>query len=151
MIDIDFSSLEICDQNAHPFNFSSVKSRYLLIYFYPKDSTPGCTQQACKIAESWHELQSLDCSVIGVSRDSAIKHQRFISQYSLPFTLLTDADAQLCQLFGVWTQKTMFGKKYMGIERSSFLLNRERKIIQSWRKVKPKEHISLIMDYIRTL
>ena len=151
MTDIDFSSLALHDQNHQLFNISSVASKYLLIYFYPKDMTPGCTVQACKIAESWHDLQALDCSVIGVSRDSVTRHQKFIDKHNLPFTLLADTDAKLCQLFGVWTQKSMFGKKYMGIERSSFLLNNESKIIKSWRKVKPKEHISLVIDFIRSL
>jgi len=119
-----------------------------LLYFYPKDMTPGCTAQAVAIRDAWETIIDLNCNVIGVSKDSPKKHLSFVEKYDLPFTLLSDPEGALCNEFGVWVQKSMFGKKYMGIERSSFLLDAERRVIQQWKKVKPANHIADVIEFL---
>jgi len=148
MTHISLPTIQLVDQNNQAVDLLSIPSAYLLLYFYPKDLTPGCTTQACKIAESWEQLSALDCHVIGISKDSPSRHRTFIDKHNLPFTLLSDPEGQLCAHFGVWIQKSMFGKSYMGIERSSFLFNQQHQLLHSWRKVKPANHIADIMQFI---
>ena len=150
MLKIRIPPVQIVDQNNDLIDWSSIKSKYLLLYFYPKDMTPGCTTQACKITESWRELQALDCHVIGISKDSPRRHKTFIEKYDLPFTLLSDPEGKLCEHFDVWIKKSMFGKSYMGIERSSFLFDQNHELLHAWRKVKPADHIADVMAFIHS-
>ena len=142
--------IELLDQSGQIFKIDRSKTKYILLVFYPKDLTSGCTTQACAITEHWSALQAHDCYVIGISRDSPRRHQKFIETHHLPYTLLSDPDALLCEKFGVWVEKSMYGKRYMGIERSSFLLDSERQVCCVWRKVKPAEHISLVLSALES-
>ena len=148
MLDTKAPMIDLLDQDGQVFDIAQITSRYILLYFYSKDMTPGCTAQACDLQASWDKLQSYDCSVIGVSKDSPARHRKFIDKYELPFPLLCDPEGKLCQAYDVWVQKSMFGKSYMGIERSSFLINSQREICQIWRRVKPAAHINLVLDYL---
>ena len=140
--------LALHNQDDQPFTLEQCQKRFVLVYFYPKDMTPGCTTQACDLSESWQRFSQYDCDVIGISKDTPKRHRQFIDKYQLPFTLLSDPNGSVCDAFGVWIKKSMFGKSYMGIERSSFLLDADRVICQVWRKVKPADHAKLVLTYL---
>ena len=112
----------------------------VVLYFYPKDDTPGCTTQACGIRDAWAEFESRGAVVLGVSPDSPKKHMTFREKYGLPFTLLADEDHAVAELYGVWVEKSMAGKTYMGIERSTFVIDAEGNVASIMRKVKPDAH-----------
>lgn len=124
--------------------------RYL-IYFYPKDNTPGCTIQARDLSKNIEKFLQLGVKVIGVSRDSVKKHCGFIEKQGINFDLLADEDGSVCNTFGVLKEKSMFGKKYLGIERSSFLINTKGEIEKEWRKVSPLGHSKLIIEYLENI
>ena len=115
----------------------------LVLYFYPKDDTPGCTAQACSLRDNWGELKKL-AKILGVSVDPAASHTAFIEKYQLPFPLLSDADHQLVTAYGVWVDKNMYGKKYKGTERSTFVIDPNGRIAAILRKVKPEQHVDLL-------
>ena len=117
----------------------------VVLYFYPKDDTPGCTTQACGLRDSWSEFEGRG-EIFGVSPDSAASHQKFISKYQLPFPLLSDPEKKIVQDYGVWVEKSMYGKKYMGAERSTFVIDAEGRIAAIFRKVKPEEHVALLQN-----
>lgn len=141
-------TINLSNHDGAPFSLDQCRKQFVLIYFYPKDMTPGCTTQACDLSDAWPSLSSHDCDVIGISKDTPKRHRQFIDKHDLPFTLLSDPDGTVCDSFGVWIQKSMFGKSYMGIERSSFLLDADRMICHIWRKVKPAEHAKLVLTYL---
>lgn len=114
-------------------------SRYVL-YFYPKDDTPGCTAQACGIRDVWGELQRKGAVVLGVSPDSPSKHVKFREKYGLPFTLLSDEEHAVAEAYGTWVEKSMYGKTYMGMERSTFVIDANGNVARVMRKVKPADH-----------
>ncbi len=116
-----------------------------IVYFYPKDDTPGCTTEACEFRDAITGLATASVPVIGVSPDPVKSHLKFIAKYSLPFLLLADEQHQLAESFGVWTEKSMYGKTYMGIERSTFLLDAKGAIAQEWRKVKVAGHVAEVV------
>lgn len=146
----ELDALNIIDQKHEIYTFNDFAiSPYLLIYFYPKDLTPGCTTQAQGIQALWPDFTKMGCRVCGVSKDSPERHQKFIEKYDLPFTLLSDTDGKLCELFEVWVQKSMYGRTYMGIQRSSFLLD-QNGIIQQWRNVKPAQHADLVLKFLES-
>jgi peroxiredoxin Q/BCP len=126
------------------------KGRKVLIYFYPKDDTPGCTAQACALNDNLSVLNKLDLAVLGVSKDSPAKHAKFAAKYGLKFPLLSDETSDMCERYGVWGEKTFMGKKYMGIERSSFLLDETGKITALWRGVKPDAHLEWVKKELGT-
>jgi thioredoxin-dependent peroxiredoxin len=117
----------------------------LVLYFYPKDSTPGCTAQACELRDSWRELQS-KAELFGVSVDSTESHLKFINEHGLPFPLLSDPDRKMVQSYQVWVEKSMYGKKYMGTERTTYLIGTDQKIKAIMRKVKSTGHVALILE-----
>lgn len=129
-------------------NLAELKGHWTVIYFYPKDNTPGCTMEAKDIRDHWDDFTSKNTHVYGVSMDSMKKHENFKAKQSMPFELISDPEAKLCELFGVYQEKSMFGKKYMGIVRSTFLINPEGVITKSWRKVKVKGHAIDILSAI---
>jgi len=120
-----------------------LRGRSVVLYFYPKDDTPGCTMQACSLRDSWHKF-ARRARVFGVSVDSAASHQKFITKYQLPFPLLTDPDKKIVTDYGVWVEKSMYGKKYMGAERSTFVIDTEGRIAAIFRRVKPDEQVGLL-------
>ncbi|MCP5556290.1 MAG: thioredoxin-dependent thiol peroxidase [Verrucomicrobiaceae bacterium] len=124
---------------------SDLRGRPVVLYFYPKDNTPGCTTQACGLRDGWPRIEK-KAHVFGVSIDSARSHQKFIDKFSLPFPLLVDEDHQLVGAYGVWVEKTMYGKKYMGTERTTFIIGSDGKIKVVLPKVKPAEHLDQVLD-----
>ena len=117
----------------------------LVLYFYPKDDTPGCTKQACEIRDAWTELIMGEVSIFGVSVDDVVSHSKFISKYRLPFPLLSDPHRKMVEAYGVWVEKSMYGKKYMGTERTTFVIGADGRIEQILRKVAPAEHLKLLL------
>ena len=120
------------------------KGQTVVLYFYPKDDTPGCTKQACALRDAWKEFTGR-AVVFGVSVDSAKSHVKFVTKYSLPFPLISDEDKEIVEAYGVWVEKSMYGRKYMGTERSTFVIGPEGKIKAVFRKVKPEEHTDMIL------
>lgn len=119
---------------------SSFRGSPVILYFYPRDDTPGCTTQACGLRDVWSELQARGAVVLGVSPDSPASHVKFKEKYGLPFTLLTDEDHAVAELYGTWVEKRNYGRTYMGIERSTFIVDADGNLARAMRKVKPAEH-----------
>ena len=121
------------------------RGRSVVLYFYPKDDTPGCTTQACALRDSWKNLEKRG-AIFGVSIDSTKSHQKFIAKHELPFPLLSDPDHKMVEACGVWVEKSMYGKKYMGTERSTFVIGPDGRLSAIYRKVKPDEHVDLLLN-----
>ena len=126
------------------------KGKYIVLYFYPKDDTPGCTVQACGFRDSFKEIEKLNAVILGVSPDSVKSHDKFINKFQLPFTLLADEDKKMAMDYGVWVEKSMYGKKYMGIARTTFIIDKEGKIAKVFEKVKPEGHNQEVIDFLKT-
>lgn len=124
---------------------SELKGKNVVLYFYPKDDTPGCTIEAQDFSKRIKEFEKFDCVVLGVSKDNISSHCKFIEKYDLSFNLLADENGEVCQKYGVIKEKSMFGKKYMGIDRSTFLINKMGKISQIWRSVKVNGHVEEVL------
>lgn len=122
----------------------------VVLYFYPKDDTPGCTTQACGLRDAWRDIDR-SAEIFGVSIDPVASHDKFIAKYSLPFPLLSDVDHKLVEAYGVWVEKSMYGKKYMGTERSTFVIDAGGRIASIFRRVKPAEHVALLQDALHKL
>jgi peroxiredoxin Q/BCP len=125
---------------------AALKGKPYLLYFYPKADTPGCTTQACGIQEALPQLGKLKLDVIGVSPDPVPKIEKFATKYGLTFPLASDEDHAVAEAYGVWVEKSMYGKTYMGMERSSFLVGADGKVVKVWRKVKPAEHAAQVIE-----
>ncbi|WKA55843.1 thioredoxin-dependent thiol peroxidase [Planococcus shixiaomingii] len=125
--------------------------KYVVLYFYPKDMTPGCTTQACDFRDAQSDFSELNAVILGVSADSADQHNKFIEKHGLPFSLLVDESHKVSEDYGVWIEKNMYGKKFMGIERSTFLIDPTGTIIKEWRKVKVADHIKEVLDTLKAL
>lgn len=130
---------------------SDFKGKKLLLYFYPKDNTPGCTQEGQAFRDNIQQFDSLDTVIVGVSRDSVKVHEGFKCKQNFPFDLLADQDEQLCQLFDVIKMKNMYGKQMRGIERSTFLIDENGVLIHEWRKVKVKTHVDEVLQVLQSL
>ncbi|MTJ80143.1 MAG: thioredoxin-dependent thiol peroxidase [Telmatospirillum sp.] len=133
------------------FTLSAAKGRKVILYFYPKDDTPGCTREACAFQEALPDFSGSDALIVGVSRDDPAKHDRFKAKYNLAFPLLSDSDGGVCEAYGVWVEKSNYGKKYMGIERSTFLIDQNGVIAKVWRKVKVDGHAAAVLAEARSL
>ncbi len=119
----------------------------VVLYFYPKDDTPGCTTQACGIRDEWSTLKQTDATVFGISPDDLASHRKFSDKYDLPFTILSDPEGKVADAYGVWKQKKMFGNTFMGVERSTFIVEGGT-IAKAWRKVKAKEHTDWLLEVL---
>jgi len=133
------------------FSAAGLKGKYWVVYFYPKDSTPGCTQEALDFRDLYPEFARLDAGIVGVSRDSLKSHENFKAKQGLSFELASDADETLCRLFGVIKLKKLYGKEVLGIERSTFLIDREGRLAREWRKVSVKGHAQAVLDALREI
>jgi peroxiredoxin Q/BCP len=133
----------LTDTDGQPVSLQQFAGSRVVLYFYPKDDTPGCTKQACALRDAWRDFAGR-AAVFGVSIDSAKSHAKFIAKHALPFPLLTDEDKQLVAAYGVWVEKSMYGKTYMGTERTTFVIGPDGKIKAIFRKVKPDEHAALV-------
>lgn len=128
------------DQNGDMITLSSFLGQKVILYFYPKDNTSGCTKQACNFGELYPQIQKKGAIVLGVSKDSVASHKKFEEKYHLPFTLISDPDLVAIQAYDVWKEKSMYGKKYMGVERSTYLIDEKGIIIRAFAKVKPADN-----------
>lgn len=128
---------------------SDLAGRMVVLFFYPKDNTPGCTSEAADFAAAWQDFQSAGADVFGISRDSLKSHAGFRDKLGLPFDLISDADETLCRLFDVIKDKTLYGKLVRGIERSTFLIGRDGTLLQQWRKVKVPGHVDAVLQAVR--
>ena len=135
--------------NNTTFSISNYVGKNLVIYFYPKDSTPGCTNESIDFKDNYDIFQKLNTEIFGISRDSLKSHEKFKAKYSFPFELLSDADEIACNLFDVIKMKNMYGKKVRGIERSTFLINTEGKLINEWRGVKVNGHVQDLIEFLQ--
>ena len=141
--------LQAIDKNGQIIEFheDDLKGKLTVLYFYPKDNTSGCTQEACDFRDNINRLTPY-ANVIGVSPDSVVSHQKFQQKQNLNFTLVADVNRELAIKYGVWKEKSMYGRKYMGIERSTFILDKQGKIIKEWRKVKVSGHVNEILSFL---
>jgi peroxiredoxin Q/BCP len=133
------------DQNGNSRSLKDFTGKKLVIYFYPKDDTPGCTAQACDLRDNYKKLIKAGYEVIGVSPDTEAKHQKFIAKFELPFDLIADTDNAIALKFGVWVEKSMYGRKYMGIARTTFIIDETGKITDIIEKVDTKAHTAQIL------
>ena len=132
--------------NGENVKLSDFLGKRVVLYFYPKDNTPGCTQEACNFRDNFERLTAKNVVVLGVSKDSIKKHEGFVAKQKLPFLLLSDENSDVCEKYGVWNEKISFGKKYFGIIRSTFLIDEKGEIIKEWRKVKVEGHVDEIIE-----
>lgn len=132
-------------------SLKDLKGKSVVLYFYPKDSTPGCTTEACGFRDLMPDFSKLDAEIIGVSRDSVKRHDNFKAKYELPFLLASDEDGDVCESYGVWVEKSMYGKKFMGIQRATFLIDGKGKVQKIWRKVKVAGHVEDVLEAVKTL
>ena len=138
----DFSAL---NQQGDTIQLSDFRGKKVVIYFYPKDDTPGCTAQACNLRDNYSELQQAGYEIIGISGDNVRSHDKFANKYELPFTLIADEDKSINEAYGVWQEKSMYGRTYMGTARTTFVLDEEGVIIDIIEKVKTKDHTAQIL------
>jgi peroxiredoxin Q/BCP len=134
-----------------PLKLSELRGSPVVLYFYPKDDTPGCTAQACGIRDSWNEFKKTGAAIFGVSIDTDKSHTKFITKFDLPFPLLSDTDKSIVETYGVWVEKSMYGKTYMGTERTTFVIDAKGKIAAIFPKVNPAEHTDLLLKALQTL
>ena len=132
-------------------SLSKLKGKKVILYFYPKDDTSGCTAEACGFRDNLPKFGKTDAVVIGVSRDSVASHDKFKKKYKLPFTLASDSEGKVTEKYGVWVEKSLYGRKYMGIERATFLIDEKGKIAQVWHKVRVPGHVGEVLQAARTL
>lgn len=137
------------NQDGVPVSLRDFRGKQVVLYFYPKDNTPGCTRQACAFAGAYGEFAALDAVVIGISKDSPASHQRFAEKYSLPFLLLADPELTAIQAYGVWQKKKLYGKVSMGVVRTTFLIDREGRIQKVMPKVKPDTNAAEVLACLR--
>ncbi len=130
---------------------SALRGKPVVLYFYPKDNTPGCTTEGQDFRDLYDLFQALDCEVFGISRDSIKSHEGFKAKLGLPFELLSDEDEKVCEAYGVIKLKNMYGKKVRGIERSTFVIDREGRVAREWRAVKVPDHARDVLEFVRTL
>ena len=142
--------VKVLNDQGNEINLSDFKGQKIVLYFYPKDDTSGCTKEACDFRDHLSQFNSLNAGIVGVSKDNLASHQKFKTKYDLPFILLSDETLALCQAFGVWVDKSMYGKIYKGIERSTFLIDENGFITHIWRKVKVPGHVDAVLKTIST-
>ncbi len=136
------------DQNGKTVKLADFKGKYVVLYFYPKDNTPGCTTQACSFRDEYSALQKTGAVVLGVSPDDEKSHQKFATKYDLTFPLLVDADHAVAEKYGAWGEKSLYGRKFMGIIRSTFLIGPDGKVVRAWPKVKVAGHVDQVKEAV---
>ena len=132
-------------------SLASLKGKRVVLYFYPKDDTPGCTTEALNFTENAKAFASAKAVVVGISRDSPAKHDKFAAKYGLKVQLASDEDGEVCNLYGVWVEKALYGRKYMGVERATFLIDAKGRIVRVWRKVKVKGHAEEVLATLKEI
>lgn len=142
-----------CDEQGNEITRDSLKGRRVILYFYPKDNTSGCTAQACSLRDGIGDLRDAGYTIIGVSKDSASSHRKFIDRHELPFPIIADTETTLNQAFGVWVEKSMYGRKYMGTLRSTFVIDEEGRVVatMSGKDIKTAEHARQLLDLVKNI
>lgn len=143
------SNFTLSDAYGHMHSLNDFLGKKVVIYFYPKDDTPGCTTQACAFRDAYEDFRAFDVQVIGISKDDEKSHKKFIEKYNLPFLLLSDVETKVAEMFGVWVEKSMYGKKYMGMQRSTFIINEEGIITHVFEKASPSENAIDILKALK--
>ncbi|AXX85970.1 thioredoxin-dependent thiol peroxidase [Malaciobacter marinus] len=153
MLEIGSKAPEFCAKNQDDVEIHSrdLKGKWIVLYFYPKDLTPGCTTEACEFTANEPEFDDLDAVILGVSPDDTAKHRKFIEKKELTITLLSDEDKKMCEDFGIWQLKKFMGKEYMGVVRSTFIINPKGEIAALWTKVKVKGHVEAVKEKLKEL
>jgi len=134
------------EANGETVSLKDLRGQKVVLYFYPKDDTPGCTKEACSFRDAFSQFKKKGIAVLGVSPDSEAKHQKFVTKYKLPFTLLADTDRSIAEAYGVWGEKKFMGRTYMGVHRTTFLIDEKGKIKKIFEKVKPEDHASEVLE-----
>jgi thioredoxin-dependent peroxiredoxin len=151
MLNQSVTDFELPATSGKTIKLSDYLGKNLIIYFYPKDSTPGCTTQGMQFRDAYTEFQALNTEILGISRDSIKSHENFKAKFTFPFELLSDADEVACGIFDVIKMKNMYGKQVRGIERSTFVINKDGILVREWRKVKVDGHVQEVLEFIKTL
>ncbi len=142
-------NFKIPSSNNKEFELKKNKNKFLVIYFYPRDNTPGCTNEAKDFSKLYKEFKKLNCDIFGISKDSVDSHKKFISKFKIPFQLLSDEKIIALKKYGAWGEKSMYGKKFMGIKRTTVLINPKGKIIKIWNNVKVKDHAKEVLKCLK--
>ena len=142
-------NFKLPSSNNKNFEINKSLDQYLVIYFYPRDNTPGCTNEAKDFSKLYKEFKKLNCEIFGVSKDSVESHKKFISKFKIPFQLLSDEKITALKKYGAWGEKSMYGKKFMGIKRTTVLINQKGKIIKIWNNVKVKDHAKEVLSCLK--
>ena len=137
---------ELLDDTNTPRKLSDFRGKNVILYFYPEDDTPGCTKEACSFRDAFASYKKKGITVLGVSPDSEASHKKFVTKYKLPFTLLADTDKAIAESYGVWGEKKFMGRTYMGVHRTTFLIDEKGKIKKIFEKVKPEDHASEVLE-----
>ncbi len=153
MLNVGDTAPDFClpNQDEEEICLRDIRGRWIVLYFYPKDNTPGCTTEACDFTAALPDFEGLDAIVLGVSPDSPKKHRNFIEKKDLKITLLADEDKELCNAFGVWQLKKNYGREYMGVVRSTFIIDPDGKIAAKWEKVRVKGHVDEVKEKLEAL
>ena len=150
-IENKLKNLQFLQDCSEKKEFSELSNSKFIIYFYPKDDTPGCTKEAIAFNAQKKNIENFGFQIFGVSKDNIEKHKKFKTKYDLNFPLISDEGGDICSAFKVWVEKSMYGKKYMGIERSTFIFDKNFKILKVWRKVKVNGHVDEVIDFLKSL
>jgi peroxiredoxin Q/BCP len=142
-------NFKIPSSNNEEFELKKNKNKFLVIYFYPRDNTPGCTNEAKDFSKLYKEFKKLNCDIFGISKDSVDSHKKFISKFKIPFQLLSDEKIVALKKYGAWGEKSMYDKKFMGIKRTTVLINPKGKIIKIWNNVKVKDHAKEVLSCLK--
>jgi peroxiredoxin Q/BCP len=140
----------LLDQAGTTHSLSDLKGNTTLIYFYPKDETPGCTAQACALRDNFEELQAKGINILGVSKDDVKSHAKFATKHQLPFDILADTDGKMVEAYGAWGEKSMYGRKFMGIIRSAVLIGPDLKVLAVWPKIQPLKTVPAVLEFLKT-
>jgi thioredoxin-dependent peroxiredoxin len=151
MLNQAIPDFELPSTGGKTFKLSDYLGKTLVLYFYPKDSTPGCTTQGQQFRDAYPEFEALNAEIVGISRDSLKSHENFKAKFSFPFELLSDAEEQACSLFDVIKMKNMYGKQVRGIQRSTFVMDKRGVLVREWRGVKVDGHVREVLDFVKTL
>ena len=143
------SNFKAKSTNENEFNLKDFQDGFIVLYFYPKDNTPGCTQEGIDFSNNYRKFKNLNTEIIGISKDNIKSHENFKKKYKYKFDLISDEDEKICKMFDVIKEKNMYGKKYMGIERSTFIIDKKGKLVKEWRKVKVKGHVEEVLKFIK--
>jgi peroxiredoxin Q/BCP len=144
-------NFKIPSSSRKEFELSKNLKKHLIIYFYPKDNTPGCTTESVEFAKQYKQLQKLNVEVVGISKDSIESHLKFIDKFSLPFQLLSDETTKVLKLYNAWGEKSMYGKKFMGIKRTTVFIHKNGNVQKIWNNVKVKDHVAEVIQTIKDL